>query len=199
MRSAERQEDVLDRALELAASTGLAQLTMKKIAARVGFSEAAIYRHFPTKQALLLGLMARLEARLVKRVAEIAAEDRFSPADRLARILDHHLRLVLEPNNLPILLLAEASASGDPVLLRRMRGIMQAYLRVLEGLVKVGVAGRELPEEVQPVTIAMLLLGVPAALAIEHRLIANRRLERRVAGGIVPFLLHLLAPRRTRG
>jgi AcrR family transcriptional regulator len=199
MRSSERQEDVLDRALELAASTGLAQLTMKKIAARVGFSEAAIYRHFPTKQALLLGLMARLEARLVKRVAEIAAADRFSPADRLARILDHHLRLVLEPNNLPILLLAEASASGDPVLLRRMRGIMQAYLRVLEGLVKVGVAGRELPEEVQPVTIAMLLLGVPAALAIEHRLIANRRLERRVAGEIVPFLLHLLAPRRTRG
>ena len=199
MRSAERQEDVLDRALELAASTGLAQLTMKKIAARVGFSEAAIYRHFPTKQALLLGLMARLEARLVKRVAEIAAADPFSPADRLARILDHHLRLVLEPNNLPILLLAEVSASGDPVLLRRMRGIMQAYLRVLEGLVKVGVAGRELPEEVQPVTIAMLLLGVPAALAIEHRLIANRRLERRVAGEIVPFLLHLLAPRRTRG
>ncbi len=197
MPSPERQEDILDRALELAASTGLAELTMKKIAARVGFSEAAIYRHFPTKQALLLALMARLETRLVRRVEAIAAEDGPAPADRIARILEHHLGLVLEEHSLPIMLLAEASASGDPVLLRRMRGIMQRYVGILGRLVKEGMDRGELPDTARPETVAMLLLGVPASMAIEHRLIANGALERRVAAEIVPFVLQLLGSGRT--
>jgi AcrR family transcriptional regulator len=198
MRSPERKEDILDRTLEIASSTGLAELTMKKIAARVGFSEAAIYRHFPTKQALLLALMARLETRLVRRIEAIAAEDGPAPAERIARILDHHLSLVLEKNSLPILLLAEASASGDPVLLRRMRGIMQRYVGILRSLVQEGMDRGELPGGVRPETVAMLLLGVPAGMAIEHRLIANRRLERDVAAEIVPFALQLLGAGRTR-
>lgn len=198
MRSAERQEDILDRTLELAASTGLAELTMKKIAAKVGFSEAAIYRHFPTKQALLLALMARFETRLVHRVEALAAEEALAPAARLERILQHHLGLVLERNSLPIMLLAEASASGDRVLLRRMRGIMQRYLAILQRLVREGMDQGELPATVQPETVAMLLLGIPAGMAIEHRLIANRRLERQVTAEIVPFLLRHLAPGRAR-
>jgi TetR/AcrR family transcriptional regulator len=198
MPSSERQEDILDRTLELAASTGLAELTMKKIAARVGFSEAAIYRHFPTKQALLLALMARLETRLVRRVEAIAAETGAAPAERIGRILEHHLSLVLEKNSLPIMLLAEASASGDPVLLRRMRGIMQRYVGILQRLVKEGMDRGELPAAAQPETVAMLLLGIPAGMAIEHRLIANRRLERGVAAEIVPFTLQLLDSGRTR-
>jgi TetR/AcrR family transcriptional regulator len=198
MRSTDRQEDILNRTLELAATSGLAELTMKKISARVGFSEAAIYRHFPAKQALLLGLMARLETRLVRRAEAIAADEGLSAPARLAQILEHHLRLVLERNSLPMLLLAEASASGDPVLLRRMRGIMQSYVAILQRLAATGASGQELPDEVQPITLAMLLLGVPAGMAIEHRLIGNRRLERRVVKEIVPFLLGLLARRPGR-
>jgi hypothetical protein len=49
MPSPERHEQILDRASELATEAGLGQVTMKRIAARVGFSEAAIYRHFPTR------------------------------------------------------------------------------------------------------------------------------------------------------
>lgn len=198
MRSSERQEVILDRTVELAASTGLAQVTMKTIAARVGFSEAAIYRHFPTKQALLLALMARFETRLVRRVEEIAAENRRSPVDRLARVLHHHLGLVLEANSLPIMLLAEASASGDSVLLRRMRGIIRRYIALLRRLVKEGMDRGELPTTVRPETLAMLLLGVPAGMAIEHRLIADGRLERIVASEIVTFVLQLLGSDRPR-
>ena len=44
----------------------------------------------------------------------------------------------------------------------------------------------------------MLLLGVPAGMAIEHRLIANRALERRVAAEIVPFVLRVLGREESR-
>jgi TetR/AcrR family transcriptional regulator len=187
-----RREQILDRASDLASEAGLARLTMRRISARVGFSEAAIYRHFPTKQSLLLGLMDRLEARLLEPIRTIAAESDVPPDVRLQRVVGHHLALVLEAHSLPIQLLAEASAGGDPVLLARMRDIMHGYLSVLTELIGQGVAARLLPE-VDPAVVAMWLLGGPAAMAIQHRLGLDRRLERRVAGRLVPFMFQMLA------
>ncbi len=190
--TAERREQILDRASELATETGLGQLTMKRIAARVGFSESAIYRHFPTKQALLLGLMGRLETQLLQPIRAIAEEDGPRPLARLQRILQHHLSLVVQPHSLPIQLLAEASAAGDPVLLSRMRGIMGAYLDILTRVATEAVAVNELPADTDPTLLAVWLLGGPAAVAIHHRLGVDPDLERRVERTLVPFAFHLL-------
>ncbi len=189
-----RREQILDRASELATEAGLGQMTMKRIAARVGFSESAIYRHFPTKQALLLGLMDRLEAQLLVPIRAIAAESDVAAMARLRRIVQHHLSLVLERHSLPIQLLAEASAAGDPVLLSRMRAIMRGYVDVLVRLGSDAVADGTLPADVDPAVLAVWLLGGPAAMAIEHRLRLDPALERRVEGQLVPFMFRLLGP-----
>ena len=193
MASAARREQILDRASELATEAGLGQMTMKRIAGRVGFSEAAIYRHFPTKQALLLGLMDRLETQLLVPIRAIAVKSELAPTARLQQIVQHHLTLVLERHSLPIQLLAEASAAGDPVLLSRMRGIMRGYVDVLVRLAGDAIAAGGLSADIDPGVLAVWLLGGPAAMAIEHRLRLDPFLERRVAGQLVPFMFRLLA------
>ncbi len=166
---------------------------MKRIAARVGFSESAIYRHFPTKQALLLGLIGRLESQLLEPIRAIAAENDADPVVRLSRILQHHLSLVLQPHSLPIQLLAEASAAGDPVLLSRMRAVMRSYADIMTRVVNEAVARRQLPADIDPSVLAIWLLGGPAAMAIHHRLRVDPDLERRVEGQLVPFMFRLLS------
>ena len=52
-----RQEELLDLALALTREVGLAGLTVRKLAERAGFTEAALYRHFHNKQALLLAMV----------------------------------------------------------------------------------------------------------------------------------------------
>lgn len=192
MTATARREEILARAGDLAAEAGLGQLTMKRIAARVGFSEAALYRYFPTKQALLLGLMDRLEAQLLVPVQAIGDTEGLPPLTRLQQIVQHHLTLVLERHSLPIQLLAEASAAGDPQLLSRMRGIMRGYLDVLVRLVGEAAASGTLSPDTEPAVIAIWLLGGPAAMAIEHRLRLDPSLERRVEAALVPFMFRLL-------
>jgi TetR/AcrR family transcriptional regulator len=192
MASSARREQILDRASELATEAGLGQLTMKRIAARVGFSEAAIYRHFPTKQDLLLGLMDRLEAQLLVPIRGIAEQGDRSPLARLQQIVQHHLTLVLERHSLPIQLLAEASAAGDPMLLSRMRTIMRGYVDLLMRLAGDAVADGSVSADVDPGVLAVWLLGGPAAMAIEHRLRLDPSLERRVEAKLVPFMFQLL-------
>lgn len=168
---------------------------MKRIAARVGFSEAAMYRHFATKQALLLGLMDRLEDQLLVPARAIAGQAETPALERLASVVRHHLSLVLERHRLPIEMLAEASAAGDPVLLSRMRGIMRGYMDVLVCLGEEAAAGGSLPRDIDPGVLAVWLLGGPAGMALEHRLRLDPSLQRRAEGELVPFIFGLL----TRG
>jgi len=183
-----RQEEIIDRTIELVRVGGLGGLTTRKIAERVGFTEAALFRHFPTKQALLLALMDRLEDLLVEPIARIAADDGVGAAERLERMVRHHTTVVREFNSLPIILLAEASVSGDEALVGRMRSIFERYLSLLEEVVRGGQARSEIVGAIQPDCIAMLLLGVPAGLAIRHRLLPDPQAEDRFESMLIPFL-----------
>lgn len=79
----ERQREILERTLDLVQESGLANLTLKKVAERVGFSEPAIYRHFASKQELVLALVDLLRERLLGGMRAIAAETALPPRARI--------------------------------------------------------------------------------------------------------------------
>jgi AcrR family transcriptional regulator len=190
-----RQEEIIDRTLELVRERGIGGLTTRKIAEGVGFTEGALFRHFPTKRALLLALMDRLEDLLVEPIAGIAADGTAGAAERLERMVRHHTSVVRQFNSLPIILLAEASVSGDEALVDRMRSIFERYLSLLEEVVRAGQARGEIVGAIQPDCIAMLLLGAPAGLAIRHRLLPDPLAEDRFENMLIPFLrTHIESP-----
>ena len=78
-----RQAEILDRAAELVAESGLGNLTMKRVAERVGFTEPAIYRHFPGKQALVRAMIERFSGRLLGTIGALAADRALAPQERL--------------------------------------------------------------------------------------------------------------------
>ena len=189
-----RQSEILDQALILVGESGLSGLTIRKIAERMNFSEPALYRHFPNKQALILGLMDRLDEMLPHTARDIAEDTSLPAPERLSRIISHHVRLVREHNGLPILLLAEASTSDDPVLLDRMRAIFKAYFALLVEVVIEGQGDGTIDPAVQPDCLALGLMGTPTALAVRHRLLPDAGFEDRVEDVWIPFLLDRIAP-----
>lgn len=168
-----RQEQILDRALELIRAEGLAGMTMRKIAELMGFSEPAIYRHFATKQDLVLGIIRRLEIHLIGPMQAIAAETQRSVIERIGDILAHHLDLIADNNALPILLFAEAAVSRDPRLSKAMAGVFGSYEGLLVDLLKEGHEKREIDPDLEPADGAMILMGAPTACALRMRLLSE--------------------------
>ena len=166
-----RQQEILDRTLELVRESGLAGLTIRKIAERVGFTEAAVYRHFPSKRALLAGLVRRLDGILLEPIRALAGDRGRSPRKRLEEALAHHQRVILETDSLPILLLAEVVATGDTELVGAMRRVLAEYLGLLGGMIREAREREGVESDLPPGLANLLLLGVPAALAIRHRLL----------------------------
>jgi AcrR family transcriptional regulator len=56
------RERILDVALELFVEQGYDNTSLREIAERMGFSKAALYYHFPSKEAILFSLHLRLHA-----------------------------------------------------------------------------------------------------------------------------------------
>lgn len=160
-----RQAEILDRAAELVAESGLAQLTMKRLAERVGFTEPALYRHYRGKSALLAAMIERLSGRLLPTMAEIVGNREVAPADRLLAMVRHHVALLRATRGLPILILAEGLASSDPELIGAVGGVMRRYLALLGGVL----AELALDAGVAPERQAILFLGLPAAIGIQLR------------------------------
>ena len=62
----DKQERILDAALELFANEGFASTPTSKIAKKAGVSEGLIFRHYENKQGLLDALIGEAEVRLGK-------------------------------------------------------------------------------------------------------------------------------------
>ena len=192
----DRQDEILEKTIELLREAGLAGLTMKKVAERVGFTEPAIYRHFPNKQALLVGVAGRLSKLFLGPVRAISEETDAPPLDRIERIVAHHIGLIMDLDGIPILLLAEATASGEGALAGKMAEIAGTYLEI------VGRLAAEIPRPSgsPPADIAVLpVLGLAAAVALERRLMSERRLTRDKALELTRYVVRrLLGPEEAK-
>ena len=71
----ERQKEIIEAAGKLLSNSGVSGLTTKKLAQEMGFSEAAIYRHFENKEAIIVGLLEFLKADMDQRLAAAIKEN----------------------------------------------------------------------------------------------------------------------------
>ena len=79
-----RQVELVDAALHLIATRGIAALTTRSLAEQVGLSSGAIFRHFPSLEAVLEAVVSRVEVVLDSTYPEPA----LPPAEKLERFIE---------------------------------------------------------------------------------------------------------------
>lgn len=169
-----RQIQILNIALDMIREEGLSGLTMRKLAERMGFSEPAIYRHFQSKQDLVLAIIKHLQIDLVEPMHTIASQRQRSAVERIGDLVRHHLDLIAKQNALPILLFAEASISSDKRLGVAMGKIFRSYEELLIGLLLQGQQTKEVDGDLHPGDTALAIIGASAACALRMRLLSKK-------------------------
>src|SRR5579863_8614169 len=89
-----RKQQIVETALDLVAERGADAVTTQAIADAIGVSQPAVFRHFPTKEAIWVAVLDWLDDRLaiIHRRAEGDADT--SPLDVLERMFLAHIHLV---------------------------------------------------------------------------------------------------------
>jgi TetR/AcrR family transcriptional regulator len=133
-----RQEQILQALATMLEAAPLEKITTAKLAAHVGVSEAALYRHFPAKAKMFEALIAFAEETLFVRIHRISEQQ----TDAISQC-HHLLRLFLEfceknPGITQVItgrgLMGEASRLHDRVsqLYDRLETQLRQYLREAE-------------------------------------------------------------------
>ena len=84
----DRQLEIITAAGEILGELGVTGLTTKRLAEKMGFAEAALYRHFRNKEDIIITLLNYLAANMEERL-QSAIQGISDPAEQLAEIFNN--------------------------------------------------------------------------------------------------------------
>src|SRR5690606_21883807 len=123
--------------------------TTAAIAQQMGLTQGALFRHFPTKDAILQAVMAWVTEALLARV-DAAVEGSVSPMAGLEAAFMAHIDFVAEHPGVPRMLFGELQRPGDSPPKRTVQELIHQYGQRLRRLLDAGKAQGELDAELDP-------------------------------------------------
>jgi len=163
-----RRREIADAALKVIAEQGLARFTSLAIAREVGLSDAALFRHFPTKEAIVLAAIDRVEEVLFAGFPPSEAD----PIARLGQFFRRRIEVIRETPGVARLVgseqLSQAAPPSGVARVSEFRRRSQSFVRAClaeahrKGLLAEGVG----PEEASVLVLGALLALAHAPLPI---------------------------------
>lgn len=106
MNITDRQLEIIEAAGKLLASRGMSGLTVKTLAAEMGFVESALYRHFKSKDDILVLMLEYLYQNIQERFEPILAQD-VDAKTKLIQIFDSQFRYFKDNPHFVIVVLSD--------------------------------------------------------------------------------------------
>ncbi|GAB4342549.1 MAG: hypothetical protein Kow0037_30030 [Calditrichia bacterium] len=168
----ERQREIKQAILHIIAEEGLHALSTRNLAKKVGISEGALFRHFPSKRDMMLAILEDVQTDLMNPLREIAQQNLPAP-ERLFKFLCTHVRYLIQNRGITILLFSEAAHLNDSELKNRMHDILIHQKQYIGKIIQDGIVAGEWDPELQVENVTMLYMGIPITLSIEMVLNTN--------------------------
>jgi TetR/AcrR family transcriptional regulator len=197
VRTEVRREQLVAATLHLLAHTSLEALSTRQLAAELGLSQPALFRHFPSREALLLETVAQVRSE-VGAIALAIVESQLPAIEQLRTL---GLRLLEHVENRPgiaRLLFAMGTPSAGAIREALQHVVAMQTALVLE-LVRQGQAAGDLNGNQDADAAAMLFVGVVQGLVLRWE-IAGR--DHPLAARFEPVFLvwlHGAGPKRADG
>ena len=157
-----RREDLVQAAFRQIAERGFEGLRTREVAAAAGVNIATLHYYFPTKEALIRGVIGHAMGRFRSTLTPHG-----SPEDQLAR----HLRAVrslmrTEPEIGAVMGELALRSARDPALARIMRETIDGWHRTLRGLLRRSVREAALAPELDSDDAAALIITTLMSMAL---------------------------------
>lgn len=165
----ERRAVTVEAVVELAAEQNPNEITTSAIAKRIGLTQGALFRHFPTKDAILQAVMTWVAERLLSRVDE-ATQGVASPAAALEAIFLAHIDFVAAHPGAPRMIFGELQRGGETASKRMVQTLIRQYGERLRRLLEQGKAQGEFDPALDTDAAAWLFIGTIQGLVMQSLL-----------------------------
>ena len=153
-----RQLEIIEAAGHLITEDGFAKLTTKRLAERMRFSEAALYRHFASKEAILVGMIEHLTASVQERMMEVAEREEL-PEPRLRAMFDSHFSFFKAHPEFLMALFATNFMESLPATDRAIKELMEVMRQHLRAVVSEGQKTGDFTKAVPTDMLVHIIMG----------------------------------------
>ncbi len=162
----ERRATTVETVIDLAAEQNPSDITTAAIAERMGLTHGALFRHFPTKDAILQAVLSWVAERLLARV-DRAAEDASSALAALEAVFITHVDFVAEHPGVPRMLFGELQRPADTLPRKMVQTLIGRYGERLRRLLEAGMKSGELDPDLDIDAAVLLFIGSIQGLVIQ--------------------------------
>ena len=164
-----RKAEIVAAVLDLADRIGPDRVTTGAAAAAVGVSQAALFRHFPTKAEMWLAVADHVAGELA--IAwQRAMTGTDGPIDRVTALVGAQLGQIVSTPALPMLLFSRELNVGNEDLRAAFRGLLMKFQGLIVTELARGQDAGFLRREVAPEDAAVLLTSLVQGMAIRWSL-----------------------------
>ncbi len=164
-----RRAVTVEAVLELAGTKNPNEITTLAIARHMNLTEGALFRHFPTKQAIWQAVMEWVAETLLGRI-DRAAKDLDSPLAALRAMFMSHVDFVAEHPGVPRMLFGELQKAGSTAPKRVAQTLIEHYGQRLQRTIEAGKSCTELDEGLDTSAAASLFIGTIQGLVMQSLL-----------------------------
>jgi len=165
----DRQQEIIDQALQLISEQGIEKLTYRNLAGRLGISEPAFYRHFSSKTEIILGILVYFDGLR----QELFERIRSSSADSLSAIeavFLKHFELFEKNPALAMILFPDEIRQNRKELAAKVLDMMKRGQENITAIIAAGIKQGEIRPDVDKEQLALVITGTLRLLVTRWRL-----------------------------
>lgn len=170
----ERQVGIIEAATKRIDQHGIQNLTIKNLAADMGLSEPALYRHFEGKNAILLGLLHYFAVEMETRLGKVMGQTYASAGEELRALFDSQLRAFSERPSVISVIFAENIFHFDKTLSAKVGEIMDLMQGHVRRNVEAGQKRGEYSKAIGVGTLATIIIGSMRLAVLKWKLSGHR-------------------------
>jgi AcrR family transcriptional regulator len=194
----ERREEIIRVTLELAARQGVDDVTTQDMAQAMGVTQGAVFRHFPSKDAIWLAVMQWVRERLMSVLGQAAAAGS-DPLDALQRMFFAHIDFIAGHPAIPRVLMSEHLHGRSAALRKLVTGVMLAYEEKIAGLLQAAQSQGLARADLDTRAAATLYIGMIQGLVLQTSILRDQRILTAEAERTFPVYLHAIRPPKVEG
>lgn len=155
----DRQIEIMEAATNRISKFGIQNLTIKTLAEDIGLSEPALYRHFKSKNDILLGLLNYFITGMKNRLNNIPVNPDATAADELRSIFNSQLQTFTNKPAIVSVIFAESIFHYDEGLSYKVSEIMDLMHQYVNKNIEKGQKGGTYNKLIGASTLTTIILG----------------------------------------
>jgi len=158
MEYSERQIEIIEAATNLLSEKGIQNLTTKNLAAEMGFSEPALYRHFKNKSDILQSVLLYYRQQLKVGLEKILS-DKTTGADKINGLIDFQFNHFTKHPAIVMVIFSETSFQYEDNLSKTVLALLTQKKVMMESIIKLGQNDKSIREDINSSQLADIIMG----------------------------------------